>query len=325
MHDKIKLAISDKTFICIVLWIGILFFISLVLQAKAYATEPFKIVAYQKFNTMDKFEPKAYGYVDQLIYKLIRVKASGELDLLPSTLADLKVLTDSKSGYNKVKLLIGIGGAKKNSQHFSAMTANPAVRNHFVKNITEFCQKYKLDGIDIDWEYPESRQDQANALLLFKQLQQTFTQENLFLTAAITYTPDQVQFAKQVEPYVNQINLMVYEPMTGSTTFQQQIDFAVGLIAQEALNHEKLVVGLPFYGKNVSTGKAMPYSKIMKAEKLGSPDITQVNFMGADEVKKNTLMMKERGYSGVMFWELGFDTPITTTTSLLRSIHSVAK
>jgi len=321
MHYQFKLDISGKS----LKWFGMLFLIYLALQGKAYAAEPFKVVGYQKFNTMAKFEPKVYGYIDQLIYKLIRVKANGELELLPSTLADLKQLLHDKKGYNHVKLLMGIGGAKKNSAHFSVMAANPIARSHFVRNITEFCQKYQLNGVDIDWEYPESHQEQANALLLFKELQQAFKQKGLFLTAAITYSPEQVHFAKQVEPYVNQINLMVYEPIEGLTTFQQQIDFAVKLIDKVTLNNEKLVVGLPFYGKNVSTGKTMPYNKIIKAKQSGSLHSHNINYMNIDEIMKNTQMMKEKGYSGVMFWELGFDMPVNSNASLLRSINSVAK
>ncbi len=321
MHDKIKLAISDKSLKCI----GILFFIYLALQCKANAEQPFKIVAYQKYNTMAKFETKVYGYIDQLIYKLIRVKADGRLELLPSTLTDLRVLTNSKDGYDKVKLLIGIGGANKNSVHFRVMAENPTARSNFVQNISEFCQKYQLDGADIDWEYPETHQEQANALLLFKELQQTFNQKELILTAAITYTPEQVSFAKQIEPFVHQINLMVYEPIKGLTSFQQQIDFAVTLIEKEALSNEKLVVGLPFYGKSLTTGKTKAYSKIVKAKQLGNLDTNNINYMNVDEVKKNTLMMKRKGYSGVMFWELGFDTSINSTTSLLRSINSAVK
>lgn len=324
MHDKIKLAISGKSFKCI----GILFFIYLALQCKAYAEQSFKVVAYQKYNTMANFEPMVYGHIDQLIYKLIRVNAQGELELLPSTIADLKRLNDSKKPHNKVKLLIGVGGAKKNSQHFSAMAASPIARSHFVKKLTEFCHKYQLNGADIDWEYPETHQDQENALLLFKQLQQVFNQQELILTAAITYTPEQVRFAKQVEPYVHQINLMVYEPVKDLKTFQQQIDFAVRLIEKEALSGDKLVVGLPFYGKNMTTGKTMAYNKIITAKQLGSPDITHINYMSADEIKANTQMMKAKGYAGVMFWELGFDTSSNSENSensLLRAINSVAQ
>jgi len=288
-------------------------------------TVGFKTVAYQKFNTIDTFQPEVYQHIDQLIYKLIRVNALGELELLPSTIADIRRLTDSKTSLKKVKLLIGVGGAKKNSQHFSAMAASPTGRKNFVKQLTEFCSKYQLDGADIDWEYPETEQDKYNALLLFKLLQQAFNQQELILTAAITYTPEQVHFAKQVEPYVHQINLMVYEPIKGLNTFQQQIDFAVTLIEKEALNTKKLVFGLPFYGKNMMTGKTSAYSKIMKAIQLGSPDITDINYMSADEIKANTQMMKSKGYAGVMFWELGFDTSINSDNSLLRAINPVAE
>lgn len=321
MHDRVKLTRADKSF----RWIVYVVFIYLALQCKAYAEQPFKVVAYQKYNTMAKFDPKVYGYIEQLIYKLIRVKADGELDLLSSTLTDLTALKssrDSKNSYNKVKLLVGIGGAKKNSAHFSVMAANSTTRNNFVKNIAKFCQKYQLDGADIDWEYPENHQDQANALLLFKALQHEFNQKNLMLTAAITYTPEQVKFAKQVEPFVNQINLMVYEPIKGLTTFQQQIDFAVELIEKEDLSDEKLVMGLPFYGKNIATGKTMTYSNIVQAKKSGLLDISNINYMNLDAIKNNVLMMKAKGYSGVMFWELGFDTELTSKTSLLRGINA---
>jgi len=321
MHYKIKSEKPGKSF----KWIGISLFIYLILQCKAYAEQHFKIVAYQKYNTMSKFEPKVYEHIDQLIYKLITVDAKGDLNLLPSTLTDLELLTNSKKGFNKVKLLIGIGGAKKNSAHFSVMAANPISRKNFVKNIRAFCQEYKIDGADIDWEYPETLQEQANALLLFKALQHEFNQNELIVTAAITYNPEQVRFAKQVEPYVHQINLMVYEPINGLTTFQQQIDYAVELIEKVALNNEKLVVGLPFYGKDISTGKTMAYSKIIKAKQIGVQEITNINYMTVNEIKKNTLMMKEKGYLGVMFWELGFDTSINSTTSLLMSINSTVK
>lgn len=321
MHDKIKLAISINPIKCI----AFVLFIYLIVQSKSYAEQPFKVVAYQKYNTMANFQPKVYGYIDQLIYKLIRVNAQGGLKLLPSTIADLKLLKQSKIANNKVKLLIGVGGAKKNSQHFSAMAASPIARSNFVKNIIVFCQKYQLDGVDIDWEYPESHQDQENALLLFEQLQQAFNQEKLLLTAAITYTPEQVRFAKQVEPFVHQINLMVYEPVKGLQTFQQQIDFAVTLIEKEALSNEKLVVGLPFYGKNVVTGKTIAYNKLMKTKQLDNPDITQINYMGAEAIKVNAQMMKAKGYAGVMFWELGFDTPVNSNNSLLQAINSVAQ
>ena len=285
----------------------------------------FKVVAYQKYNTISQFNPKTYAYFDQLIYKLIRPKSDGELQLLPTTLSDLNLLKKGKVGHNNVKLLIGIGGAKKNSQHFPAMASSPESRKNFVANITEFCHQYGLDGADIDWEYPNSSIDKANAIALFKELHKAFTNKGLFLTAAVTYTPDQVRFAKSIEKYVNQINLMVYEPMEGLHTFQEQIDFAMNLIQKEKLNLKKLVLGLPFYGKDCSDGKAIAYNKIITSKKSWSINLDSLDYMDAHETTSNVKKIKTLGLSGVMFWELGFDTDINTPTSLLKAIHTSSK
>ena len=285
----------------------------------------FKVVAYQKYTTIQRFNPKTYAYFDQLIYKLIRPNSNGELIILPTTISDLKLLKKGKSEYDNVKLLIGIGGAKKNSKHFSAMAASPVSRKNFIKNIIEFCHQHGLDGADIDWEYPQSSVDKANAVVLFKELHKAFKEKGLFLTAAVTYTPGQVRFAKSIENYVHQVNLMVYEPMEGLHTFQEQIDFAMNLIHKEKLNLKKLILGLPFYGRNLSDGKAIAYNKIIKSKELGTTDLSKLDYMDIDETKNNVINMKLNGLAGIMFWELGFDTSVNTSTSLLRGINSVLK
>lgn len=287
--------------------------------------EVFKVVAYQKHNTIGQFNPKAYAYIDQLIYKLITPKRDGELKLLPSTIIDLNLLRKGKLEYRHVKLFIGIGGANKNSQYFSAMAATPTSRKKFIKNTIDFCLQNKLDGVDMDWEYPHNKKDKTNAIALFKDMYKAFTKKGLLLTAAVTYSPDQVRFAKSIEKYVDQINLMVYEPIVGLTTFQEQIDFALKLIHKENLNLKKLVLGLPFYGKNLSNGKTIAYNKIIKSKELGTIDLNNLDYMDINETKTNVISMRSNGLSGIMFWELGFDMPINTSTSLLREIHSVLK
>lgn len=37
---------------------------------------------------------------------------------------------------------------------FSAMSANPESRKKFASDCLAFCQKWHIDGIDIDWEFP---------------------------------------------------------------------------------------------------------------------------------------------------------------------------
>jgi len=300
-------------------------FFSIMESSAQTASSAFKVVAYQKYNTIQQFNPKTYAYYDQLIYKLISPNSDGALILLPSSISDLNLLKKGKLGHDNVKLLIGIGGAKKNSQHFSVMAANPASRKKFITNIIEFCHQHGLDGADIDWEYPKSNKDKTHAVALFQELHHAFTQNELLLTAAVTYTPDQVRFAKRIENYVDQINLMVYEPAEGLYTFQEQIDFAIALIYKEKLNLKKLVVGLPFYGKNRSNGKAIAYNKIINSKKTGSVNPPSLDYMDIYETANNVQKMKSLGLSGIMFWELGFDTDIDSSSSLLKAIYTSLK
>lgn len=278
-----------------------------------------KVIAYQKYNTMKHFNPDSYGYMDQLVYKLIRVQANGDLQLLKTTEQDLTQLVELKKQYNKVELLIGVGGAKLNSKHFPALAAHSTSRKHFAQQLIKFCKQYGLDGVDLDWEYPETEEDQHNAIKLFKELYFAFKKADLILTAAVTYTPDQVEFAKKIEPYVAQINLMIYEPKPGLFSFEEQIDYALNLVEEKQLPVDKLVMGLPFYGKNFKQGGFRHYRDLVQQPEY------KFSFLNRLQIVDYTKLFKNNSYFGVMFWELGFDAPLESKDSLLKAIYQNAR
>jgi chitinase len=78
----------------------------------------------------------------------------------------------------RVKLSIG---GWTGSKYFSTLVADPALRKTFVNNCVQAYWAYGLDGIDIDWEYPNaagaggnaiSPDDSANFLLYLAELRQ---------------------------------------------------------------------------------------------------------------------------------------------------------
>jgi len=96
-----------------------------------------------------------------------------------------------------VKALLSIGGWT-GSRYFSDNVATDASRKGFVNAIIAAVKKYKLDGIDFDWEYPNgtgvgcnhiSGDDTANYLKLLQLLRQDSTGKSLILTAATFITP----------------------------------------------------------------------------------------------------------------------------------------
>jgi chitinase len=54
--------------------------------------------------------------------------------------------------YPALKVHISIGGWEADG--FSAMAADPAKKAAFIANVIKWVKEYKLDGVDIDWEYP---------------------------------------------------------------------------------------------------------------------------------------------------------------------------
>jgi chitinase len=117
---------------------------------------------------------------------------------------------------NNVKASLSIGGWS-GSRFFSSAVATAQSRTALVAAVVGFVNKYKLDGIDIDWEYPDkegmcnqfSPQDSANLLSFLAQLRKDPVGSRLTITAAVSITPftgpsgdpmsDVSQFAKVLD------------------------------------------------------------------------------------------------------------------------------
>ncbi|KXN92316.1 Chitinase A1 [Leucoagaricus sp. SymC.cos] len=110
-------------------------------------------------------------------------------DVLPEFVSQAK-----KHG---VKALVSVGGWT-GSRWFSSSVSTPQNRTLFVKTLTDFARKYKLDGLDFDWEYPGrqgigcntiSPSDTASFLSLLQELRKDPLGAKLTLSAAVSITP----------------------------------------------------------------------------------------------------------------------------------------
>ncbi|RSH91922.1 hypothetical protein EHS25_009292 [Saitozyma podzolica] len=74
-----------------------------------------------------------------------------------------RLVTLAHAAGKRVKLSIG---GWTGSTYFSTICASSSARKTFVKNILAAYNSYNLDGIDIDWEYPELRAALPNGALI---------------------------------------------------------------------------------------------------------------------------------------------------------------
>ncbi|TFK41644.1 glycoside hydrolase family 18 protein [Crucibulum laeve] len=110
-----------------------------------------------------------------------------------------KILPDfvTEAKNHNVSSLLSIGGWT-GSQYFSSAVASASNRTIFVKSVVNLATKYKLDGIDFDWEYPNKQgvgcnliadDDSANFLSFLQELRKDPVGSKLILSAAVSISP----------------------------------------------------------------------------------------------------------------------------------------
>ena len=194
---------------------------------------------------------------------------------------NFKNLVAMKKRNRDLKVLISIGGWG-GCRFFSDAVLTDTARRAFAASAAAIVGKYNLDGVDIDWEYPDDIgagniyriDDIHNYTLMFKELRHSLdsvtriTHHTYLLTAAVGGFKRfllQTEMG-QVQRYLDYINLMTYDYSQDSlhmaihhtnlypskkyqlphqnSVEQTVIDFeAAGVPAS------KMVVGIAFYGR----------------------------------------------------------------------------
>jgi chitinase len=177
-------------------------------------------------------------------------------------------------------VLVSVGGWLW-STNFSDVALTQQSRAVFIQSVMEFLAQYKLDGLDIDWEYPGMvgaghpfrSEDKQNFTLLLQELRIRFAKETasthrrLYLTFAAGASDEflaHTEMAK-AQQYVDTVNLMTYDyyeadsdPLTGhhaplftNPADPKKISAAASVAAFEkaGVPARKIILGIPFYGR----------------------------------------------------------------------------
>lgn len=166
----------------------------------------------------------------------------------------LKDLVVARKQFPHLKVMVACGGWG-GSGGFSEMCRHDDKRATFVKSTIDFIERYQLDGIDMDWEYPGllgagnpySKADKENFTALMKELRESMDQLKPGLTLSFAAAGWQKYFdhieLDKVMKHVDYMNIMTYDlaganhPVTAHHTGLYSLQTSqLDEFAKEALN-----------------------------------------------------------------------------------------
>src|SRR5690349_341882 len=125
-----------------------------------------------------------YSKLTHINYSFALPNANGTLQPIENT-AKLQQLV-TLGHQNNVKVSLAIGGWNDgNDSAFESFAASSGGRTTFTNSVMGVVRQYGLDGVDIDWEYPDPGQSGNNYTALMQQLSTALHNEGKLLTAAV--------------------------------------------------------------------------------------------------------------------------------------------
>jgi chitinase len=259
-----------------------------------------------------------YDKLTHLLYSFVNTNGAGVI----SGVNDQKFKDLVRLGHEKeTKIGLAVGGWSAGTANFEAMASNTASRAAFVKNLSDLCDKYSLDGIDMDWEYPKAG-SAANFTLLMKELSDALKPKGRFLSTAVISAGDGTgqHIHKEVFGYIDYLNIMSYD---GGGQNHSSYELAVTAldywVTKRQCPKEKAIIGVPFYGKSPAT--AFKTLLVQDPQAATKDNVGAIYYNGIPTLQRKTELAHARG-GGIMIWEISQDA--TGANSLLSAIHAKA-
>lgn len=195
----------------------------------------------------------------------------------PSRLREIVAL---KKQNPKLKVALSVGGW--GAGRFSEMAASEANRRAFAADCKRIVKEYQLDGIDIDWEYPtqssanisSSPDDTKNFTLLMHDLRKALGKKRL-VTCATVASGEYIDFPNCIK-YIDLVNVMSYDmanpPKHHSALYPSEISGwmtgsqAIESHIKKGVPREKIVMGMPFYGRGDHKYHAYEYDPSLRTD-----------------------------------------------------------
>lgn len=295
--------------------------------AQNISTASSQIVGYIPQRSIHKMTSATFLHLNHAIYFGLDVDGNGNLQI--DKVERSLIILDSLRADKPVHLSVCFGGWGR-SDFFVEMTASMEKRQNFCEQVLQMCQKYHINGVDVDWEFPHEKSQQEGFVQLIKDLHKTLSPHDLDITVAVGFWRKQARLVASVEPFISRVNLMLYDnysPFKGQASYTL-VKRSCNRFMRMGIPSEKLLIGVPFYGRHRWKHKrTMAYHDVEHPEEsISRKGVYKGYFFDVPATLNRKIeYIKNTNKGGIMIWELGQDLDTEKDDSLLRYISERMK
>ncbi|WP_375006519.1 glycosyl hydrolase family 18 protein [Alteribacillus sp. JSM 102045] len=294
-----------------------------------------------------------YSNLSHTVFSFAHPEKDGSLVMNGDTALSNLRKTVQKAHQEDTKVVLAVGGADHvkgggSYEYFKAAIANSDSRTTLIGELIKISKEENLDGIDIDFEHPRSKEDAQYLADFTKTLGEKLHSIDKELSIAVhskinSETGKEVQsivYNPSMFHHVDHVNIMAYDGHWGGEynaanlspyPFTENIvSYWSDLFDKHDISKEKLVLGVPFYGQpENSSDQQVPYNAIINHDPANAErDRVNMNgtiyhYNGEKTIINKTKLALENGFGGMMLWELGHDAE--GTRSLTSAIFDVQR
>ena len=298
-------------------------------EYKAPENTRFRIIGYApSYRNLDAIPDRSLAQLDIACYAFATIDSTGIPRVRDEKHLRRFVRKARRAG---VEVMLSFNGRHA---YYARMVSSAQSRARFIDALWHLVKKYRLAGVDNDWEYPlgSDGSGQGN-LLLMKELAKKCREgrRQYYLTAAITpgkYVGNATAgIPDELFDYVDWFNVMVYDDYSETregmhhSTYDLMLESVDYWVGQRGLPLSKFVVGLPAYGVPSGirrSGNTRDYNGIIRAGGSCMGDVAMITstqhpspypvyYNGIRTIRAKTAYALGTGLGGVMFWEIAGD------------------
>jgi chitinase len=206
-----------------------------------------------------------------------------------------------------VKVVPSLGGWGWDKQ-FASIVSKPEAEDRYFKGVMEIVDEYDYDGVDLDWEYPDTKEEVVGFERLTRRFRKAVDElgqkkgRHMIVTMAASANPGTLKWLDKsfLLETMDWVNVMTYD-FTGEWTSyaghhsplfasskqpgeKRSTELSMKYLLEErGLPANRLAVGIPLYGRGFAVSEPYASTKGVPKARVGGGNYSNIHKLQSDK------------------------------------------